>query len=132
MLCLQLTIHKSNIFRSFYTHYYFPYTMSESAGTPPPLWDPGSETEHEDSPKTRTPLYQSLLAALDHPSCAKASWLNIVADFENNPHTIHTHPYNDGSVHYVDNNSNLLSPLGVPFSLQLWLQPSKLLHCPRL
>ena len=88
--------------------------MSKSTGTPPPpLLDRDSETEHEDSPKTRTPLYQSLLAALDHPSCAKASWLDTVADFKNNPRTINTPPYNDGSVHYVDNNGNLLC-MGFP------------------
>jgi hypothetical protein len=83
--------------------------MSESAGTPPPpLWDPASETEREDSPETRTPLYQSLLAAMDHPSCAKPSWVDTVADFKNNPRALHTLPYNDGSQHYVDNDGNLL------------------------
>jgi hypothetical protein len=85
------------------------YTMSQSTGTPPPL-DPASETEREDSlgPESRTPLYQSLLAALDHPSCAKPAWVNTVADFRNNPRAIHTRPYNDGSAHYVDNNGDLL------------------------
>jgi hypothetical protein len=84
--------------------------MSESAGTPPPpLWDPAaSETEREDSPETRSPLYQSLLAAMDHPSCAKPSWVDTVADFKNNPRALHTLPYNDGSQHYVDNDGNLL------------------------
>jgi hypothetical protein len=111
MLRRGLTVFKGDLFYSFYTLYCFLYTMSESAGTPPPpLWDPqaGSETEHEDSPKTRTPLYQSLLAALDHPSCAKPSWVNTVADFTNNPRAIHVPPYNDGSAHYVDNKGNLL------------------------
>ena len=82
--------------------------MSDSTGTPPPPLEPASETESEGSPETRTTLYQSLLAAMDHPSCAKPSWVDTVTDFKNNPCALHSLPYNDGSQHYVDNDGNLL------------------------
>jgi len=81
-------------------------TMSESP--PPPLIYLSSETEHEDSPppETRSPLYQSLMAAIEHLSSANVAWVDTVA--MNNPRAVHEDGFKDGSMHWVDKNDNIL------------------------
>lgn len=85
-------------------------------GSPPPLIylsDLTAESEqdqfaHEPSPEPASPLYQSLEAALQHPSCVSAAWIDTVGDFKNNPRALHARPYNDGSLHWVDREGKLL------------------------
>ena len=76
-------------------------------GSPPPLIYL-SNTEHEDSPEGQTSLYQSLIEVIKHPSCINKAWVNTVADFRNNPCALHMRPYNDGSLHFVNKDGNLL------------------------
>ena len=66
----------------------------------------------------KTPLYQSLLAAVEMPLSAKPKWLETVADFSNNPRTIPRPPYNDGMFHFVSNNGDVLG-IGFPAVLDL-------------
>ena len=81
-------------------------TMSD-IGSPPPLVGL-SDTEHEDSLEPQTPLYQSLVEAIKHPSCVNKAWVATVTDFRNNPHALHECPYSDGSLHFINNGGNLL------------------------
>ena len=67
-----------------------------------------SETEGGNSPDEFSPLYQSLMEALRHPNCVSAAWIDTVADFKNNPRALHSVPYNDGSVHWVDKAGHIL------------------------
>ena len=87
-------------------------TMSNT-NTPPPLIylsdSPGTPTASEHSPPpTYTPLYQSLQAAVQHPSCVSPAWIDTLADFKNNPRALHKPPHNDGSLHWVNKKGNLL------------------------
>jgi hypothetical protein len=66
----------------------------------------------------RSPLYQSLMAALDMPNAAKREWLETVADFKNNPRALHLPPYNDGALHFVDKDGYIL-PISFPAVLDL-------------
>ena len=49
-----------------------------------------SETEGGDSPDESSPLYQSLMEVLRHPNCVSAAWIDTVADFKNNPRSLHS------------------------------------------
>src|ERR1700729_204750 len=64
----------------------FPRTMSDSPApdSPPPLIYLDSETERGESPEQKSALYQSLAAAIEHPNCATAAWIDTVGDFKNN------------------------------------------------
>ena len=47
-------------------------------------------------------LYLSLEEALKNPSCVSDTWIENIADFKNNPHTLPYAPYNDNTFHYVN------------------------------
>ena len=92
-------------------------------GSPPPLVylsdTPENETASEGSPEpTYKPLYQSLQAVVMHPSSVGAAWIDTIGDLKNNPHALHTAPYNDGSLHWVDQKGKLLC-MGFPAVLDL-------------
>jgi hypothetical protein len=84
--------------------------MSDSPApdSPPPLIYLDSETERGESPEQKSALYQSLAAAIEHPNCATAAWIDTVGDFKNNPRTFHDPPYNDGSAHWIDTGGHVL------------------------
>jgi hypothetical protein len=66
------------------THSIF-FTMPDSPDT---VVSAPRSPDREQSPadvEGRSPLYQSLMAALDMPNTAKCEWLETVADFKNNP-----------------------------------------------
>jgi len=82
-------------------------TMSDIGSAPPLVYL--SDTDREDSPETLSPLYQSLVEAIKHPSCVNKAWIGTVADLEKkNPCALHVCPYNDGLLHFVDKGGNLL------------------------
>jgi hypothetical protein len=91
-------------------------SRSPTPDSPPPLEYP-SETERDDSPESASPLYQSLVESLKHPSSANIAWLDTVAK-ENNPRTLHMAPFNDGSLHWVDTSGSLLC-LAFPAKLEM-------------
>lgn len=69
-------------------------------------------------------LYESLEATIKHSSCVSNDWIDTVADI-NNPRILNTPPYNDGSLHWVDKNNELLS-MAFPAVLELDGKYSKL------
>jgi hypothetical protein len=89
--------------------------------SPDTLVSPAASPERDGSPQPtdetsieeRSPLYQSLLAAVDLPKTAKQEWLETVADFQSNPRLLNKAPYNDGALHWVDNGGHVLG-LGFP------------------
>jgi hypothetical protein len=89
------------------------YIMSD-IGSPPPLvylsdTSPEPDSISEGSPAPMNdPLHRSLQAAVQHPSCVSAAWIDTVGDLKNNPRALHTPPYNDGSLHWVDQKGKLL------------------------
>jgi len=85
----------------------FSFSTMSDIGSPPPLVSL-SDIECEDSLEPQTPLYQSLIEAIKHPSCVNKAWVATVADFRNNPHALHVRPYSAGSLHFVNNGINLL------------------------
>jgi hypothetical protein len=89
------------------------------SGSPETLGSPQGSPEQEDVDiQTKTPIYQSLVAALDMPHAANARWLDSIADFDNNPRLILRAPYNDGALHFVDNNGETLQ-IGFPAYLDV-------------
>jgi hypothetical protein len=58
------------------------------------------ESEH-------TPLYRSL-ECLKHPSCVSTTWIDAISEV-NNPRALNHVPYKDGSLHWVDNDNQLLN-----------------------
>ena len=58
------------------------------------------------------------MAASDMSNTANATWLETVADFNNNSQAVHTPLYNDGSLHFVDNNGEILQ-IGFPAYLDV-------------
>jgi hypothetical protein len=91
-------------------------TMTDSPDTLPSL--PGSPNNEQTDVEEKSPLYQSLLAVLDMPNSAKPKWLQTVADFDNNPRAVHTSPHNDGALHFVDHNGEVLG-IGFPAYLDV-------------
>jgi hypothetical protein len=79
--------------------------MSETSGSPP--LESVTASERENSPASKSPLYQSLLAAIEHPNCVKPAWIDTVTNSKNNPRGL-PKPYNDGSLHWVNNSNDLL------------------------
>jgi hypothetical protein len=55
-------------------------------------------------------LYRSLEAALQHPNCVNAEWIDTIEDFSGNlnPRILPTPPYNDGSLHWVSKDNDVL------------------------
>jgi hypothetical protein len=55
-------------------------------------------------------LYRSLEAALQHPNCVKAEWIDTIEDFDGNlnPRILTAPPYNDGSFHWVSKDNEVL------------------------
>ena len=95
----------------FFTMLDSPDTVGSAPGSP----------DREQSPadvEGRSPLYQSLMAALDMPTTAKREWLETVTDFKNNPRVLHLPPYNDGALHFVDKDGYIL-PISFPAVLDL-------------
>ena len=79
---------------------------------------PGSPNPEQDDDEVKSPLYLSLLAVLDMAGTAKTKWLETVADFNNNPRTVHTAPYNNGALHFVDVDGQVLG-IGFPAVLDM-------------
>jgi hypothetical protein len=90
--------------------------MTESPDTL--LSAPGSPNPEQDDDDVKSPLYLSLLAVLDMAGTAKTKWLETVADFDNNPRAVHTAPYNDGALHFVDVDGQVLG-IGFPAVLDM-------------
>ena len=67
-----------------------------------------SKTEGGDSLDESFPLYQSLMEFLEDPHCVSTAWIDTIADFKNNPQSLHSAPYNNGSIHWVDNSGRIL------------------------
>ena len=60
------------------------------------------ESEH-------SPLYRSLEESIKLPSCVSNEWVDTIADLKTNPRTLTDPPYNDRSLHWVDNNNHVLN-----------------------
>jgi hypothetical protein len=54
------------------------------------------------------PLYRSLEECLKHPSCVSTAWIDAISEV-NNPQALNHAPYKDGSLHWVDNDNQLLN-----------------------
>jgi hypothetical protein len=112
-------IQKKSSNSSFYPILSF-FNMLDTPASPCPLSPSATATASDDgdlSPSTT--LYQSLEAAMRHPSCVSPTWIDTISDFKNNPHTLHSPPYNDGALHWVDNNDDLLH-MAFPAVLDLY------------
>ena len=48
------------------------------------------------------------MEVLMHPNCVSATWIDTVADFKNDPQALHSMPYDNGSVHWVDKSGHVL------------------------
>jgi hypothetical protein len=70
-------------------------------------------------------LYQSVEEAIQHPSCVSIAWLDTVANLKNNPQLLNDSPYNDGSLHWVNKNNELLC-MAFPAVLNLHGRYSKI------
>lgn len=69
---------------------------------------PSSSHTISENDSDHTTLYQSLEAAIQHPSCVSNDWLDTIGDFKHNPRPLNFAPYNDNSFHWVDKNNDLL------------------------
>jgi hypothetical protein len=64
-------------------------------------------------------LHDSLQETLKHPSSVNPAWMDTIGDIRNNPRPLHAPPYNDGSLHWVDTNNELLH-MAFPAVLDLY------------
>lgn len=84
-----------------------PATLRSAAATPEP-----PEVDE------KTPLYQSLVAAIEMRNTANNEWLKKVADFDNNPRLIHERPYDDNALHWVNKEGHVI-PIAFPATLDI-------------
>ena len=53
-------------------------------------------------------LHLSLQETMKHPSCVNPAWMDTIADLKNNPRVLPNLSHNDGCLHWVDKNNEIL------------------------
>ena len=106
----------------------FPNMSDKIDGRCPPsptITADSAEASNDSDQTGDANLYQSLEAAIQHPSCVSNAWLDTIGDLNNNPHELQAAPYNDGSLHWVDKTNHLLN-MAFPAVLDLQGKYAKL------
>ena len=67
-----------------------------------------SPTISDKSVQEHSPVYVSLESCLHHPDVVSSDWMDTIGNLNNNPRKLSTAPFNDGSLHWVNTDDNIL------------------------
>ena len=75
----------------------------------PTAHSPSPTISEKSEQDPHSPLYRSLESCLSQPDVVSPKWMDTLGDLANNPRKLSTAPYNDGSLHWMNTDDNVLS-----------------------